>query len=253
MKQEEINRHWSESSSNYDRIIRDELGSFRPAAWQKQILSHFPSEKKLSVLDIGCGPGFFTIILSAKGHDVTGIDGAGGMLERARANVAAAGCGGKILEMDANRLAFPDGSFDLLVSWNVTHTLMDHAHAYAEWKRVLKPGGLLLIYDANWHFEDTVPEVQRQYLEDWKECIRVFGSDFNENTDPDALPLPAAAGPDRHPLGDLTRPDFDVGVLRAVGFRRITYTRDITGPLWDDKEKLLYRTTPMFELCAAKE
>ena len=48
MKQEEINRHWSESSSNYDRIIRDELGSFRPAAWQKQILSHFPSEKKLS-------------------------------------------------------------------------------------------------------------------------------------------------------------------------------------------------------------
>ena len=48
------------------------------------------------------------------------------------------------------------------------------------------------------------------------------------------------------------RPDWDCGILRAVGFSDITYDRDITGPLWDDKEKLVYGNTPMFLLRASK-
>ena len=146
MKQSEINRSWSESAPNYDSIIHDELRSFRVKAWQKQILSHVPAGQTLQILDIGCGPGFFSIILSAKGHDVTGIDGADGMLQRARANVAAVHSDADILQMDANCLDFPDGTFDLVVSRNVTHTLLNHAQTYTEWKRVLKPGGLLLIF-----------------------------------------------------------------------------------------------------------
>ena len=130
MKQSEINRSWSESAPNYDSIIHDELRSFRVEAWQKQILSHFPAGQTLQILDIGCGPGFFSIILSAMGHDVTGIDGADGMLQRARANVAAVHSDADILQMDANCLDFPDGTFDLVVSRNVTHTLLDHAKAY---------------------------------------------------------------------------------------------------------------------------
>ncbi len=252
MNQEEINQSWSVSSTNYDRIIRDELNSFRTAAWQKQILSHFPEGKKLKILDIGCGPGFFSIILSAKGHDVTGIDGAGGMLQRARGNIEATHSSAVILEMDANCLDFPDQTFDLLVSRNVTHTLLDHAKAYTEWKRVLKDDGLLLIYDANWHREETVPEVRSQYLKDLQECIRVFGSDFNERTDPEAVRKEEGESVKEHHLGDLMRPDYDIGVLQAVGFGSISYDRDITGDLWDDKEKLIYRTAPMFEICAMK-
>lgn len=67
MNQEEINRNWSESAANYDSIIQDEISSFRPQAWQKQILSHFPDGQTLRILDVGCGPAFFSIILSAKG------------------------------------------------------------------------------------------------------------------------------------------------------------------------------------------
>jgi hypothetical protein len=50
MDQEQINREWSESSANYDSIIFDELNSFRPAVWQKQILSHFPPGRELEIL-----------------------------------------------------------------------------------------------------------------------------------------------------------------------------------------------------------
>jgi SAM-dependent methyltransferase len=252
MNQAEINQSWSRSSENYDSIVHDELRSFRVEAWQTQILSHFPAGKHLRILDIGCGPAFFSIILSAKGHRVTGIDGADGMLQRARANVAAARSDAEILEMDANHLDFPDGTFDLLVSRNVTHTLLDHAAAYTEWRRVLKPDGLLLIYDANWHLPGADPELRECYRADWRSCIQKYGSDFNGNTDPDGPAPFEREFHEPHRLGDLRRPDYDVGVLQAVGFREIQIRRNIIEHLWDDKEKLIYGSTPMFEIAARK-
>lgn len=252
MNQEEINRNWSESAANYDSIIQDEISSFRPQAWQKQILSHFPDGQTLRILDVGCGPAFFSIILSAKGHCVTGIDGADGMLARARANVAALHSNAEILKMDANHLEFPDETFDLVVSRNVTHTLLNHALAYSQWRRVLKPGGQLLIYDANWHLPGTDPTLLEQYCQDWRTCIERFGSDFNGNTDPDAQPPYLDEFSEPHPLGDLRRPDYDVGVLEAVGFREITYDRNIVEHLWDEKEKLIYGATQMFEIAARR-
>lgn len=247
MKQRDIHRDWNKSAPNYDSIIHDELNSFRPDAWRRQILSHFPEGKTLNVLDVGCGPGFFSIILSQAGHRVTGIDGATEMLRRARINVEAFGADAEIMEMDAGHLDFPADSFDLILSRNVTHTFRDFPGIYGEWKRVLKPDGLLLIYDANWHLSATDPELRARYLRDWQECIKQFGSDFNGNTDPSKVPT---SEPRRHRLGTLIRPDFDIGVLRAVGFSSILYQRDITEKLWDDKEKLLYGTTPMFEIAA---
>jgi len=54
--QKSINEHWSKSSENYDRIIHDELASFRAEEWQKLIASQVNGEKDLKVLDCGCAP-----------------------------------------------------------------------------------------------------------------------------------------------------------------------------------------------------
>jgi hypothetical protein len=48
------------------------------------------------------------------------------------------------------------------------------------------------------------------------------------------------------------RPDYDVGILEAIGFSSVSYHRNIIERLWDEKEKLIYGTTPMFEICAVK-
>ena len=251
MNQNEINDFWSEDAGVYDTIIQEELKSFRHAAWQKQILSHFPEGKVLRILDIGCGPAFFSIILSEKGHDVTGVDGADGMLKQARKNVENCKSTATIMKMDANYLDFPDETFDLIVSRNVTHTILNHVTAYKEWKRVLKKGGILLIYDANWHWEETRPDIKKQFVEDWRSCIRTFGSDYNGNTDPDG-PAPVDECIQNHPLGDLVRPDYDCGILKALDFTDVQIQRDITQKLWDEKERLLYKSTPMFEISAIK-
>nr|WP_269851744.1 class I SAM-dependent methyltransferase [Methanosarcina horonobensis] len=44
-------------------------------------------EEPLNVLDVGCGPGFFTIMLARLKHNVTSVDGAEGMVERVRINI----------------------------------------------------------------------------------------------------------------------------------------------------------------------
>lgn len=249
--QQEINEQWTESSSNYDRIIHDELNSYRPATWQKQILSQVKTDQPLHILDTGCGPAFFTIILAQKGHIVTGIDGAEGMLERARANVQAAGVQAEILEMDCHQLEFTEDTFDLIVSRNVTHALRDHVQVYKEWQRVLKPGGVLLIFDANWHLIEQPGPIHDQYIKDVRRCIELFGSDFNEHTDPDAVE--DWEFDETHLLGDTIRPDWDLGILKALGYTNLSYDRDITEKLWDEKEKTIYATTPMFMIRAEKK
>lgn len=49
---------------------------------------------------------------------------------------------------------FPDGTFDVIVSRNLTWTLPDAARAYKEWIRVLKTGGILINADANYGADD---------------------------------------------------------------------------------------------------
>lgn len=53
--------------------------------------------------------------------------------------------------MDAQNLTFHDNMFDVIVSRNLTWNLDSPAKAYREWYRVLKPGSILLNFDANWY------------------------------------------------------------------------------------------------------
>ena len=251
--QAEINAKWSESAEIYDDIIQDELASFRVEGWTKLIKSQVDFKEGMKCLDTGCGPGFFSIILSKAGFDVTAIDGAELMREKAKENFKKHGADVELLDMDAHYLDFPDETFDLVVSRNVTHALRDHGRVYSEWKRVLKPGGVLLIFDANWHLAWTEPELREESKRRYKECIDKYGCDYNGNTTYDDEKFDKVhSDVDKHQLAGITRPDFDFGVMKAVGFDEITINRNIIEDLWDDKEKLIFGHTPMFMIRGVK-
>jgi SAM-dependent methyltransferase len=102
----------------YDAASRLVLGPFlrRIAA---DIVVAAPDGARL--LEIGCGPGHLSIMLARRhGLDVTGLDLDPAMVERARANAVRTANGGRhspsFLVGDVASLAFPDGSFDLVVS-----------------------------------------------------------------------------------------------------------------------------------------
>lgn len=98
-------------------------------------------------LDIGCGPGQILRKLAARlpGWRLFGVDASEAMLRRARA--AGADRRVEFLRGDANRLAFPAASFDLVMSNSVLHHLARPERLLAEMARIARPGAALLLRD----------------------------------------------------------------------------------------------------------
>jgi SAM-dependent methyltransferase len=103
------------------------------------------------VLEVGCGPGHLSTRLGRHGFDVTGLDLDPAMIARAQANTDRAGNRGgrrpSFLVGNVAALAFPDRSFDLVVSTLSMHHWTDPAAGLAEIGRVLRPGARALVWD----------------------------------------------------------------------------------------------------------
>jgi ubiquinone/menaquinone biosynthesis C-methylase UbiE len=133
----------------YDSLSRLLLGPFlgRIAA---DVAAAAPGGAR--VLEVGCGPGHLSSRLARQyGFEVTGLDLDPAMITRARANAERPGSGEErrptFLVGDVAVMAFPDRSFDLVVSTMSMHHWDDPAAGLAEIGRVLRPGARALVWD----------------------------------------------------------------------------------------------------------
>jgi len=95
------------------------------------------------ILDAGCGSGPLSAALRDRGAVVTGLDSSAGMLELARRRL---GPGADLRLADlGSPLPFGDSAFDDVVAALVLHYLQDWTAPLAELRRVLKPGGRLIV------------------------------------------------------------------------------------------------------------
>jgi SAM-dependent methyltransferase len=95
------------------------------------------------ILDAGCGSGPLFAALRDRGAIVTGIDKSAGMLAQARRRLGD-DADLQVAEL-GSPLPFPDGTFDDVTASLVLHYLQDWGPALAELRRVLKPGGRLIV------------------------------------------------------------------------------------------------------------
>jgi arsenite methyltransferase len=103
------------------------------------------------VLDLGSGAGTDSLVAAQMVGEqgrVTGIDMTPAMLAKARAAAAEMGASNvEFVESEAERLPFPDGSFDVVVSNGVIDLIPDKDAVFSELFRVLTPGGRMQIAD----------------------------------------------------------------------------------------------------------
>ena len=162
------------------------------------------------VLDLGCGPGFFSIPLASADYDVVGIDYSYEMVARATENASRTGVQPVFMRMDAQSMTFADESFNLIVSRDVLWNLEYPEKAYSEILRVLKPGGKALISDGNYYLHLYDPDFSRpegKYYSDNKH------ERFNkDNVDFGIIERLAVD----LPLSKVRRPQWDIDTVREM-------------------------------------
>jgi len=162
---------------NEEMVAELEVLYGRPDILRRRALVHEalgaqPGER---ILDAGCGPGFYlSEILEAIGPEgsAVGVDASKPMLA-----VAAKRCdGGNVAfhEGDVTALPVGDGEFDRALSVQVLEYVTDIPGALAELRRVVKPGGLVLVWDVDWatvswHSDD--PARMERFLAAWDEHL----------------------------------------------------------------------------------
>lgn len=145
---QQVAAHWDRRAAHFDEDFGHSIGTAAErAAWERIFGLVLPKGRVLDALDAGCGTGFLSLELAARGHRATGVDFAPAMLARARAKAAERGLAVRFEEADAEQLPFADASFDLVISRHVLWTLPHPEAAVGEWLRVLRPGGRLAIID----------------------------------------------------------------------------------------------------------
>jgi ubiquinone/menaquinone biosynthesis C-methylase UbiE len=138
---ERTRRIWEKQAPRYDRSI---------AFWEKVLFGDgrewVCSRAQGEVLEVAVGTGR-NLAFYPEGVRLTGIDLSPAMLEQAREKARELGMEASLREGDAQDLPFPDEAFDTVVCTLSLCNIPDDRRAVAEMKRVLRPGGRLLLLD----------------------------------------------------------------------------------------------------------
>lgn len=254
----EVIAYWNERSHTYSNSIKDELCDSHFGAWSDVLMPIIDAQAQRSkttdfkVLDLGCGPGFFEIMLSRNGYTVHGIDSSAAMISRAKENVAQLAdlslvqfyCG------DVAELPFESNSYDVVMSRNVTWLMSDPIKAYTEWCRVLKPGGKMLVFDANWYTylgDDTLNQTR---INDQVDASILNWSDNAFASKSQEVRCENIAK--RLPLTYQKRPAWDASILPTLGFTEVKTDEEFAYRVWNEGEQAFYATSLLFSVEASK-
>jgi SAM-dependent methyltransferase len=115
-------------------------------------------------LEIGAGTGYFTLNLLRAGviGEAVATDISPGMLETLSASAGRLGLGVRAVRCEADKLPFPDESFDLVFGHAVLHHLPDLDAAFAEFQRVLRPGGTIAFCGEPSRYGDLISQVPKR-------------------------------------------------------------------------------------------
>lgn len=228
-----VTDYWAQRVSQFSALRIRELNSEKAGLWLRELETYLPARLGLKILDIGTGTGFFAFLLAARGYEVTGIDLTADMIREARRIAAEQSIPANFFVMDAEDPQFSDHTFDAIVTRNLTWTLPHVEKAYKRWHTLLKPGGVLVNFDADYcrekqtalpanHAHQQISAGLMQEYESIKDVLR---------------PMQRA------------RPQWDVALLKAAGFGEVAVDTDVWKRIYGTADEF-YNPTPIFTIFA---
>ncbi len=209
---EDMAQYWSHRVEKFSVLRQKEFACEKHEQWAAELDRYLPKGEKLNILDIGTGTGFFAFLLAEKGHHVTGIDLTPAMIDEAKRIANKMSLSVDFFVMDAEKPDFPAKSFDAIVTRKLTWTLPHLPQAYEAWHELLKPGGLLINFDADYCREKSdqvaLPhhahqDVEADLMQEYERMKNVLR-------------------PSQQP-----RPQWDIELLQQAGFSNIAVDNEV--------------------------
>jgi len=134
-------RRWRQTVEGFSETAANYAISMAPSlrTMAVRVVQHAQLGAGERILDCGTGTGIGAAASLTAGRQVVGVDAAAGMLAIARREVP----GARFIQADFNKLPFPKGSFDAVISVHALHFATDPVATLAEWRRVTRAGGRL--------------------------------------------------------------------------------------------------------------
>ena len=198
---------WEANAQYWVKIIRERRDRYRTELTDAAVLDAVGPCAGLRVLDAGCGEGYLSRRLSALGADVTGVDAAQALVDAASSHPSP---GAVFTRASVDDLPVEDARFDVVVCNHLFSHLRDPAGAIAEFGRVLKSGGRLVLLTLHPCF---YVENSEQGALDSVPAAQYFASrGIDQRFQVDGLESPS-------PITSWLRPlEFYAGTLRDAGF-----------------------------------
>ena len=234
-----VTHYWSHRAESFETQRLREYESAKRERWLNEFRRYLPEGRPLRILDVGTGTGFFACLLSSEGHETTGIDLTPDMIEHAGHMAAVLGLDVRFLLMDAEAPEFEDESFDVLVTRNLTWTLPHIEKAYREWFRILKPGGVLINFDADY---SAALEDEEEHELPENHAHKLVPDYMKAENDAITMEVGAYHGP---------RPQWDVQLLVEAGFERVTVDMGVYRRIYAEIDEF-FNPTPIFTIAAFK-
>jgi len=236
---EKVESYWTKRADGFFDLRQDEIESNKAERWLKELKELMPQKDTLKILDVGCGAGFFEVLLGRAGHEITGIDLTCEMIDKAKEMIKIYSLDSskvRVFTGDAEKLDFSDDSFDVVISRNLTWTLPHPVDAYKEWYRVLKKDGILINFDAEYakgaHNLKSPENLAHKDIDDKlkDECHDIY-----------------------HMLtiSMLDRPDWDTKILKEIGFEQVQADKDFGSRIFIERDEF-YIPDKMFAIKALK-
>lgn len=165
------------------------------------------------------------------------------MIEHAEHMAAVLGLDATFRIMDVENPDFEPESFDVLVTRNLTWTLPHVEKAYREWYKILKPGGVLINFDADY---SAAPEDEQQGGKKHElpenHAHKLVPDDLMAENNAITMEIGAYHGP---------RPQWDVQLLIEAGFERVTVDKGVYKRIYAEIDEF-FNPTPIFTIAAFK-
>ncbi|AUM73915.1 class I SAM-dependent methyltransferase [Paracoccus jeotgali] len=147
---DDIRDYWSARAASFDAAPGHGIATqTERVAWQRLLTRHLGIGHSRKAMDLACGTGEMAGVLCDLGYDVTALDWSEAMLDIACTKAIKSGREIAFRQADAEVTMEPDASHEVLLARHLVWTLVDPAAAFSEWRRILRPGGRLLIVDGD--------------------------------------------------------------------------------------------------------